>query len=1429
MIKIKFSFDNTSRHDRELEIIDGELISDLVPRVLSEIPMPKDKFYGDVFQVLINGHKIESDMWPVTAAKKEDRVLIAPLITSGDSGGLFKQVLIIAIAVVASVFLSPAVGGGIYGALAVSAVTIGASLALNALIPPPVPEGLGTLGGQQSYESSQMYTLTGQSNTVRRFETVPRVYGKHRIFPNVAATPYTELETDPVTGELVQYLYAIYDFGMGPASVSNLMIGDTPFNTTNFKDFDFNFVDLNRPVADEGTWDKALQNDFTIYKGDNEGEQLGVGLDGNKNDGDPQDTWEAIRNSAPNSDGSGQEISLGFTNPIGLYGFSATGVRDYRQIDLDISFSKVGENVWRKWNDMAYVSTFTSAGGDTVLYDIALEILLPTSPVDSTYFVITDNDSGIYKYSVPYSQVHDFAGLYVRLIRIGLNGNQKGLVVKNRFGLQVGAPVFRGPTYIGTIASISVYGPDNTYRILTMEENVNPYISDVAFFYQGQTNPAENYRAWTNADRFRSGTNTLGRARIKRSDTAPVYSTFKFTPKAPGQYKVRVQRLATSGPYTTNVADRLTWTGITTRFARPPVITEKRHVFMELRIRATSQLNGTLSNLSGVVSSVLDVYDGSNWEKQYSSNPAWVFCDLLTGQVNKKAVDKSRLHMDSIMEWAEFCDEIPDPPPGFDYVSPRFSCNFVLDYASSLQNLLGQVCGASQSSLNIIDGRYGVLVDRLKTVPVQIFTPRNSREFSSSRIYSSRPHGLNIKYINPANSWEVAEVTAYDDGYDKDNATLIEDMTSFACTVQEQAWRFGRFMIAQNKLRQETMSITVDFEHLVCTRGDYVQLTQDVMRVGGFPARVKTVAGNTITINDDLDIDPLLDYGFTFRAKTGQIYTSTLTALEPDTFELDGPNIPEAGDLIAIGVMGQIVYDCIVKSISPNDDMSAQIVLVEKADGIYDYESTGDIPEYDPQISQTSDPNFAAPGPVKDLTVADFGYECSDMGIGYDYFVDLVWGVPDNSIYEYFSILADTGRGYSEVGTTRSTLYRYAVSQSNLGAEINFKVLAVSATGKKIDLGSAVAVSATVASKSTPPSNVENLATDITNEVIQLSWPQLPDCDVREYLIRYSPLVSGASWQASIPLLRIDRNGTLASAQARTGTYLIKAVDFNGNESADAAIAITSIPNLFNLNIIETVSDSPDWEGGFDRVVNVGGALILDNKVVGGIDTAEYYEEGIYYYSNLVDLGAIYTARIQSQVQAEGYTVEDVMENWVTLDSVVALANSRYSEWDVITEYRGTNELNVIANWVTLDSITALNEGATESFTEWRPFIMGDVTARVLQFRLKLISRKPSVSPRVFSGTIKVDMPDRIESYQNQTVDAMDGLEILYDPPFKGPTPSPNVQVSIDGAESGDYWEFDYKDVNGLLIRIYDKNDDPVSRVVDIAVKGYGRLNNEVI
>lgn len=1434
MIRLRLaSLGDSQKGDLEIPIVEGESLQSAIDRCLK--PVPLDQPVDKVFQVLLNGHKIEPKFWEVTKVSEKDMILIAPLIKGGDDSGLLRAAAMITITVVASYYLGPA--GLAWGNLAVglgtAAISIAASMLITGLFPPPVIDPLAGGASGDNLSESQMYTISNQANALRKFGTVPKVYGTHRMYPTLAANPYTEIATDPSSGELVSYFYAIYDFGLGPLQVGQLMIGDTP--TTEFDDISYRLVDLNRPLVDEGPWDENLHSTFQIYKGDNTTEELGVALNKNQADGAEPDTYEAVRNSNPNPNSRPQEITLSFVNPRGLFAYSSTGQLVSRTITLEIHFLDLDDpNGWRPYNDMDSVSDWSAVGGDSDFSVVAAELypVAAQDPTSGPYSIVRTGSRTVIAYS------GSTPSKYADEMGIGIPKNSTTIVMKKPVvGSGVSNMVYWNGIYLGRTISQIPYPANSAYAIYTLDQPIPVNVEFWSVYKTTEVSPANVYWNWgspsleilspPNAVPSNIGRrkDTLGRAKITRADTNPVYSTFKFTPRTNGQLAVRVTRISSTSSVNSQIQDALSWVSLSTRLDAQPIITDKRHVFLEIKIRATNQLNGSISNMSAVCQSVLDVYNGTTWEKQLTNNPAWVFADLLTGQINKRAVDKSRLHLPSLLEWAAFADEVPAMSPTVDYVMPRFESNFVLDYSATVQSVIGQVTSAAQASLNIVDGKYGVLIDKKKTVPVQVFTPRNSKDFSCTKAFAKKPHALKVKYIDPKLEWQVSEYIVYDDGYDEVTATEFEEVTSFGVTNFEQAYRFGRYMLAQNRLRQEIINLVVDFEHLVCTRGDYVKIVQDPMMVGGTAARVKSVVGNQIQIDEGIETSPSLDYGYTYRSSAdGSITTDVLTVVNSDTFILDGA-IPAVGDLIVIGAVDFITFDCIVKAINPNDDLSATLTLVEKADAIYDSETAAFLPPYDPQISPTVDADFAPPNEVENFEVVDNFWEC--FGRGYRYYISLDWDEPAGSAYEFFEVYVNDGRGYELDGTTRSSLYKYIVDSTRLGFEHSFKVIAVSAAGKKLGLGNVSEIKATPEFKSTPPSDVGQVSVDITAETIQLFWPAIADCDCDEYLIRYNPTLTG-TWENSIPLMRTDRNTTLAATQARTGTYLIKAVDFNGNESANAAVAITTIPSLVNLNVIEEITDFPTLGGSKDLTMKEGSALVLVPSIVGPPGVQEYHPVGYYYYQDLLDLSEIYTVRLQSLINAEGYSPEDLMSNWTTLDSVDQLSNSSSSDWDVETEYRTTDQLSTMADWTSLDDVTYLNAGDTDNWTEWKKFVIGDATGRIFQFRLKLISNQASVTPRVFDGTIRADMPDRIESYNNQSAPNT-GLTINFDPKFKGPLPAPSIQITMESGQSGDYWEFLSKTTEGFTILFRDKNGNAVARTFDADVKGYGRSNSNII
>jgi hypothetical protein len=274
-----------------VEFRENETLLEIANRSFREYGGTPTPEYLESVLILIDGKEIPSEMWDSLAPGKSNEVVVTIRLSGGNFGQTFKLIAITAIVIGASALLGPgfAVNSPYLYTAIMTAVSIGSSILLNALIP---PLGAGNPSGAgKSYNDSQMFAISNQSNAVKRFGEVPKCYGTHRMFPYIAANPY--IEYAPNDGLLEQYLVGIYDFGVGTNQVDGIRIGETQLGE--FTGVSYNFVDLNKPTVTEDVyWENVLRTSFTLYNGKRSVENYSVAVDGNKDAGDPESEYRVF-------------------------------------------------------------------------------------------------------------------------------------------------------------------------------------------------------------------------------------------------------------------------------------------------------------------------------------------------------------------------------------------------------------------------------------------------------------------------------------------------------------------------------------------------------------------------------------------------------------------------------------------------------------------------------------------------------------------------------------------------------------------------------------------------------------------------------------------------------------------------------------------------------------------------------------------------------------------------------------------------------------------------------------------------------------------------------------------------------------------------------------------------------------------------------
>ncbi|MBU3738215.1 MAG: phage tail protein [Rhodoferax sp.] len=198
---------------------------------------------------LKNGTQVLRADWAVTPI--DGVVLFITLPQGGGGGGGGKNplrtVLMIAVMVVATVYGGPLGASlGFSGNLATAVgsaiiMTTGSAL-VSALVPLPTPNMPSfAAGGGNLAQPSPTYSLQGQGNYARLAQPIPVVYGRHLVYPDLAATPYGEYQGNE------QYLHQLHCIGLGEYDIEQLRIEDTPI--ASFEEVTYQIVPPGSPVT----------------------------------------------------------------------------------------------------------------------------------------------------------------------------------------------------------------------------------------------------------------------------------------------------------------------------------------------------------------------------------------------------------------------------------------------------------------------------------------------------------------------------------------------------------------------------------------------------------------------------------------------------------------------------------------------------------------------------------------------------------------------------------------------------------------------------------------------------------------------------------------------------------------------------------------------------------------------------------------------------------------------------------------------------------------------------------------------------------------------------------------------------------------------------------------------------------------------------
>lgn len=654
----------------------------------------------------------------------------------------------------------------------------------------------------------------------------------------------------------------------------------------------------------------------------------------------------------------------------------------------------------------------------------------------------------------------------------------------------------------------------------------------------------------------------------------------RFRVPARGQYELRIRRTTPAGDNNKTFNDSFL-TAIRTITNESPINVAGR-TLVEMRIRASDQMQGTVEEYTAIATSRLPVWDGAAFSEQATRHPAWHCVEILRGVAAKTPLASDRIDLAAFKAWAD--------------ATPDLKIDMILESAGTTWEAFKEMAAAGRARATLRDFKYSVIRDIPQTVPAQHFTPRNSYDFAADRLLDELPDALRVRYVDETRDYEITELIVYGEGFTKATAQTFDLLDlSPSHTTEAQAAETGAYHFAVLKHRSTSYTLSTDLDHLTAQVGDLVMLGHDVVTAGLGMGRVVsvTIDGDdltAITLDEPMTMESGEVYGLQVRLADGsstilRITTAvgSHTTLTLETM-IDADLAPDADDLATFGLRGFEAKPCIVSMIEPKPDFKAALKLRPAAPEVHDAAAH---PNYDPPAVRAR--RAAAPGPVRNLTLGENQRARSSRAVA-----DVIarWRAPESSAthppaiaYDVFT-LSPEGWRYE---LTTHALTAVVASDQITGAEIAVRVVSVGLTGAKSGPAAAPIARLTVEAAPIKPPAPQSLS--VRDGLLDWRYPDRQP-DLAGFQVRHQAGI-GRVWDdaapfsddAILPGPPID----LRALGGGVRTILVRAITAAGAVS-DPIWAVLDLGDPVTANVVETTDHRAlGWTGEItDGVVDSG-------------------------------------------------------------------------------------------------------------------------------------------------------------------------------------------------------------------------------------------------
>tara|TARA_R100001443_G_scaffold33437_2_gene47350 strand:- start:3650 stop:6883 length:3234 start_codon:yes stop_codon:yes gene_type:complete len=836
-------------------------------------------------------------------------------------------------------------------------------------------------------------------------------------------------------------------------------------------------------------------------------------------------------------------------------------------------------------------------------------------------------------------------------------------------------------------------------------------------------------------------------------------------------------------------------------------IPARKYLIRGIKVKIPSNATVITSTSLGVGESQLGrltysgIWDGTFQAATWCADPAWCLYELLINDRYSIGLPESSLDKWDFYTISQYTNGLVSDMKGGQ--EPRMLCNLLINTRDEVFNVIQQM-----TSLFRGISYYGAgSVVMVQDAPVDSsYILGNSNVIEGLFEYSGSSQKARHTCCSVAwQNYEALGEVQFEYVEDADAVSkygIIEkQIKALGCYSQGQAHRMGRWLLKSEQLLTQTCTFSVGMDSGLVLRPGMVIDIADELRAGERRSgRIKSGTTSSIVADSSENLSNInlgLSPTISVIMPTGLVETKTISSISGTTINIDGtfsqaPTTPNLWMIQTSDIQSQQYRIISVTESSENNALS--VTALEYNSSIYNSVDSGE----DVVLRDISNLSLA-PNKITQPRGNQFLYsEGQGIFVGFDF--DFQHDRVNVSEYRISYRMENDNWQLITTSTPSATI------RNVREGTIYIQVQAYNSLGRGSQI---VTFEKLLEGKSAPPEDPTGFSMVPTNGLARLNWTQSSDLDVTVgglVRLRHSPNLSNVTW-ATATSIHSDLVGTAKEAYAtlKGGTYLMKFVDADGNESVGYAGIEFTMPDLDDMELLPIQQEDNTFPGSKTNLTVTTGELLMaaDGGSSGG--NATLHTSGTYLFqNNPIDLGDIFSIRLDSTLRARSFfPYADFVDTWTDWDEQTSIDGTAPSNCDVKLYVRTTQ----------------VASPSNSDWSSWRVYNNAQISCRKYELKAEFTTGSNLEQIAVDQLRVQPMMGRRTESGSGTTSGSAD-VTITFDKTFKA---SPAIGLNFSATTSGDYYTIASTSTTSFSVSIYNASNQRQSRAFSWTATGYGK------